>query len=106
MAEVAQVIQRDISSETTRLRDIEERQRIINDRVVLLGQTLIDERDKTFAEIQEIKKRLIVLENELNTAKSFIKKLTEKTETAARKEELMILQRQFDLFREQKGGSQ
>ena len=34
----------------TKLRDIEEKQRLLKDRLLLLGQTHIEEREKTFSE--------------------------------------------------------
>lgn len=84
----------------TRLRDIEEKQRLIKDRVILLGKTLIDERDKTFKEIQDMKKIVIKIQEENKRMKEFLQRVSEQLETTARKEELMILQRQFDLFRQ------
>ena len=84
----------------TRLRDIEEKQRLLKDRILLISQTLIDEKDKTFEDSREIKKAVMNLQHENSQLKSFVKRLSELTEKTARKEELMILQRQFDLFRD------
>ena len=41
----------------TRIRDLEEKQRILKDRMVLVGEGLINEREKSFNEIQEMKKK-------------------------------------------------
>ncbi|MEI6731167.1 MAG: hypothetical protein WCK90_00650 [archaeon] len=84
----------------TRLRDIEEKERLIKDRVLLLGKTLIEERDKTFKELQELKKIVIKIQEENTRMKEFIQRISEQLENTARKEELMILQRQFDLFKQ------
>ena len=82
-----------------RIRDLEERDRLLRDRVLLLGQSLIEERDKSFKEIQEIKSSLIVLREETNRLKELMQRMAEQITQMARKEELIILQRQFDLFR-------
>jgi len=86
----------DISS---RVRDIEERQELIRDRLLLVTKTLVDERDKNFKQIQEFKKTLAALKEENEKLKEFAQRVSELLEKTARKEELMILQRQFDLFR-------
>src|SRR3989344_5617493 len=82
-----------------RLRDLEEKNRLIRDRVLLLGQSVVDERDKTFKEIQEIKGSLIKLKDDVNRLKELMQRMAEQIIQMARKEELMILQRQFDLLR-------
>jgi len=82
-----------------RIRDLEDKQRLLKDRTLLIGQSLIDERDKTFKEIQEMKKDVIKLKDENARLKDFVQRMSEQIGNMARKEELMILQRQFDLFR-------
>ena len=82
-----------------RLRDLEEKNRLLRDRVLLLGQSVIDERDKTFRETQEMKSTLIVLKEEANRLKELMQRMAEQIIQMARKEELMILQRQLDLLR-------
>jgi len=83
----------------TRLNDIEEKQRLLKDRVMLIGKNIIEEREKTFNEIQELRKSVIKLENDTKSIKDLIQRILEQLDNSARKEELMILQRQFDLFR-------
>ncbi|MBS3089727.1 hypothetical protein J4461_02480 [Candidatus Pacearchaeota archaeon] len=83
----------------TKIRDVEEKQRILKDRVLLIGKTLVDEKEKTFKDIQDIKKILFTLKEEQDRIKEIIQNLVEQSSQAARKEELMMLQRQFDLFR-------
>ncbi|MDD5098621.1 MAG: hypothetical protein PHD31_02830 [Candidatus Pacebacteria bacterium] len=83
----------------TRLMDIEEKQRLLKDRVILIGRNLVEEREKTFKDIQEIKKSVMKLENESKEIKDLLQRIMEQIDNTARKEELMILQRQFDLFR-------
>lgn len=83
----------------TRLRDVEEKQRLLKDRTLLIGQNLIDEKGSTFEEIQEMKKSLLVLKEENLRMKSFIQRMADQMSELARKEEFMILQRQFDMFK-------
>ena len=83
----------------TRIRDFEEKQRLLKDRVLLVGQSLVEERDKNFSEIQILKKDMIKLKEDTLRIKEMLQRITEQLEVVPRKEELMILQRQFDLFR-------
>ena len=83
----------------TRLRDIEEKQRLLKDRTLLIGQNLIDEKEGTFKGIQELKKIVLTLKEENLRMKEFIQRMSEQISELARKEELMSLQRQFDMFK-------
>jgi len=83
----------------TRLMDIEEKQRLLKDRVILIGKNLVEEREKTFEEMQEMKKTLIGLESDTKELKGLAQRIIEQLNNTARKEELAILQRQFDMFR-------
>jgi|ETNmetMinimDraft_5_1059913.scaffolds.fasta_scaffold46960_2 hypothetical protein len=83
----------------TRLRDLEEKQRLLKDRTLLVGQNLIDEKEDTFKGIQELKKIVLGLKEENIRMKEFIQRMGEQISELARKEELMILQRQFDMFK-------
>ena len=83
----------------TRLRDLEEKQRLLRDRVLLLGQTLIEERENTFKELQELKKTTLQLTDENERFKELFQRVAEQLSSLARKEEVFILQRQLDLLR-------
>jgi hypothetical protein len=82
-----------------RLRDLEEKNRLIRDRVLLLGQSVIDERDKSFKEMQEMKSSVIKLKEDVSRLKELMQRVAEQISGMSRKEELLILQRQFDLMR-------
>lgn len=84
---------------STRIRDLEDKQKLIRERVLLLGDTLVDERDRNFTEMQEMKKTLIRMKEEQQRIKELLQRILEQLDSSARKEELVILQRQFDLFR-------
>lgn len=83
----------------TRIRDMEEKQRLSKDRMVLISESFVKERDKNFSEIQELKKNVEKLREDNKRLKELLLRISEVIDTSARKEELMILQRQFDMFR-------
>jgi hypothetical protein len=83
----------------TRIRDLEEKQRLLKDKMLLISESFVKERDKNFKEIQDMKKVVIQLKEENDRVKDLLLRLGENIDKTARKEELMILQRQFDLFR-------
>lgn len=91
--------QQSFSDPSAKTRDIEEKLRLLKERVLLISQTFIEEREKTFIEIQEIKKAIFQLKEEGIKIKEILQRTAEQLNNTARKEELSILQRQFDLFR-------
>jgi len=84
----------------TRIRDLEEKQRLLKDKMVLIGETFVKERDKNFKELQEMKIAVHILKEENQRMKELLGRIGGMLDETARKEELMILQRQFDLFRD------
>ena len=88
------------SDVNTRIRDLEERQSLLKERMSLIGESFIKERDKSFEDMQELRKFVEELKMENQKLKELLLRTVEKTNDAARKEDLMILQRQFNLFRE------
>lgn len=82
----------------TKLRDIEERQKLIKDRVLLIGENLVNSRDIAVKEISELKVKTENLEKDLERLKDVISSLLEDSQNFARKSELEILQRQFKMF--------
>ena len=84
----------------TRIRDLEEKQRLLKDRMFLISESFVKERDKNFNEIQDMKQTIEKIRLENTRLKELLLRVSEIIDSAARKEELMILQRQFDMFRE------
>ncbi len=82
----------------TRLRDIEEKQRLIKDRVLLIGENLIDLKGEAIREISKLKIKTDNLEKELERIKEILSSIIEESKNYARKSELEILQRQFKMF--------
>lgn len=84
---------------TLKIRDIEERLRLVKDRLLLVGRTHIEEREKTFSEIQSLKTKVIKLTKDNIRIQEILQRITEQLNKTARSEDLAILQRQFNLFR-------
>jgi len=83
----------------TRLRDIEEKQRLLKDRVLIVGKNLVEEREKSFEEIQELKSMILQIKEDMISIKQAVQAMTEQINKTARKEEVDMLQRQLDILR-------
>ena len=99
MEEVATYSSQNSPDPQMRLLDLEEKQRLLRERTLLLGKNFIDDRDKTVQDIQEINKTLIQLKEEVLRMKEFSQRVAEQLDKTARKDELLILQKQLDLLR-------
>jgi len=81
-----------------RIRDLEEKQRILKDRLLLIGENLIDIREKTHQEILEIKKDLEIINQSVERMRSFLETASAEFSKFARKEDLEILSKQAKMF--------
>ncbi|MEK6825835.1 MAG: hypothetical protein AABY00_03550 [Nanoarchaeota archaeon] len=79
--------------------DLEEKQRLLKDRLLLIGKSLIEEKEKNSKDIQEVKRDIIILKEDYLRIKELLQRIAEQLTTLARKEELAIFQRQLNLFR-------
>jgi len=84
------------------LRDMEEKIRLLKDRILVIGKSEVDEKNRNFSEFQQIKKDIILIKEEQRQMKEMIQKMIEQLSKTSRKEELLIIQRQLDLLREKK----
>lgn len=87
-----------LSEFNTKLRDIEERQRLIKDRVLLIGENLVEGREETIIDISELKIRTENLEKEIQRLKDTLSSMIDEIQNFARKSEVDILKRQFKMF--------
>jgi len=92
--------ERFFSDLNTRLRDLEEKQRLLRDKMLLVTKGFVREREKNFKEVQDFRRDIEKLKMENERFKEIFLRIGEAVDRAARKEDLTILQRQFDLFRE------
>jgi hypothetical protein len=88
----------DMSYQNMNIRDLEERQRTLKDRLILVGQNLIDFKEKTEDELLELKKDIEILKNSMEKIKLFIETLSAEFSKFAKKEDLDILTKQAKMF--------
>ena len=81
-----------------KIRDLEEKQRILKDRVLLIGQNLIDTKEKTSEDILEIKKDLEKIKDSIEKIRMFIGSVSTEFPKFARKDDLDILIKQAKMF--------
>ena len=84
---------------SVRLRDIEEKQNIIKDRVLLIGENLILEKELISQEVQELKTELNKANGEIKKIKLAMERIVDDLNNFVRKNEFEILQRQFEMFK-------
>ncbi|MBD3247581.1 hypothetical protein GF378_03100 [Candidatus Pacearchaeota archaeon] len=90
--------QGNMADPNTKLRDLEEKQRILHDRVLLLGRNMIDNKEKTDEKITEIKKELESLKDKVERVSSFIETISGEFSRFAKKEDVEILAKQARMF--------
>ncbi|HLD38331.1 MAG TPA: hypothetical protein VJA20_02730, partial [Candidatus Nanoarchaeia archaeon] len=81
-----------------KVRDLEEKQRILKDRVLLIGQNLIDTKEKTNEDILTIKKDLEKIKDSMEKIRRFIESISTEFPKFARKDDLNILIKQAKMF--------
>jgi len=80
------------------LRDLEEKQRVLKERIFLIGQNLVDIREKTTKEILELKKEIEIIKEGMERVKEFLEIASGEFQKFARKEDLEILSKQAKIF--------
>jgi uncharacterized coiled-coil DUF342 family protein len=83
----------------TRVRNIEEKNNLLKDRIVLIGNSLVSLREKSFSDIQELKSQVQNISSEISSLKQIVQNLAEISQKYAKQSDIDILKRQFDLFR-------
>jgi len=81
-----------------KLRDLEEKQKMLKDRLLLLGQNLIDIREKSREEMLEMKKEFEVMKRSVGRLIDFLETASAEFSKFARKEDLEILKKQAKMF--------
>jgi archaellum component FlaC len=80
------------------MRDLEEKQRMLKDRILLIGQNLIDMREKHNEEMIEMRKSLESIKTNIKQLVSFLETASGEFSKFARKEDLEILTKQAKMF--------
>ncbi len=86
------------SDMNTRIRDIEEKQRVLKDRILLIGQNLVDIKEKNEEKVIEIKKDIELIKQKIERIASFIETISGEFSKFARKDDLEILAKQAKMF--------
>ncbi len=81
-----------------KMRDLEEKQRILKDRLLLIGQNLIETKEETSQKILEIKKDINIIKQNMERTISFLEIASSEFSKFARKEDLEILSKQAKMF--------
>jgi len=86
------------SDMSVRFRDLEEKNKMLKDRLLLVGQNLIETKEKTASDILEIKQELEVIKKNMERLVSFLETASAEFSKFARKEDLEILSKQAKMF--------
>ncbi len=81
-----------------KMRDIEDKQRIMKDRLLLIGQNLVEIKDNTNKKILELKRDAEIMKQNIERLSSFLETVSSEFSKFARKEDLEILTKQAKMF--------
>ena len=87
-----------LTDTNTKLRDLEEKQRMLKDRILLIGQNLVEMKDKSGSDILQIKKDIEIMKRNIERLISFLETASAEFSKFARKEDLEILSKQAKMF--------
>ena len=83
---------------STKVRDLEEKQRIIKDRILLIGQNLIEMKEDVHMTLLDLKKNIEIMKRDIERLKSFFETASGEFSKFAKKEDLEILSKQAKMF--------
>lgn len=81
-----------------RIKDLEEKQNMLKDRLLLIGENFIEIRDELDGKVIELKKEMNNLKQEMERIKSFLEIFSTQMSKFAKKEDLEILTKQAKMF--------
>ena len=96
----------DFGNVYTKLKDLEEKYRVLKDRTLLIGQNLIEMKENSDKKVLEIKKDIEALKNSVQRLASFMETASEEFSKFARKDDLDILHKQIKMFQPFSGAKQ
>jgi hypothetical protein len=82
----------------TRLNEVEEKQRLIKDRILLVGENLISTKERIEKQDLENKRKINQIEFEIKTIKQLMKRVINEIQNFTRKSEVEILEKQIKMF--------
>lgn len=87
-----------INSLIAKIRDVEEKEKLLKDRLLLIGQNLVEIKETTNEKIIEMKKDIEILKDNVERMSSFLETMSGEFSKLARKEDLEILIKQAKMF--------
>jgi hypothetical protein len=87
-----------LSDFNTRLRDSDERSRLIRERVLLLGKNLIDARQDLEEELKEIKRENREIKEELEKMRRVLNNVTTEVSKFIKRDEMVLIERMLKDF--------
>ncbi|MCK9595587.1 hypothetical protein M0R19_00150 [Candidatus Pacearchaeota archaeon] len=81
-----------------KIRDIEAKQRVMKDRLLLVGQNLVEMKENSNVKILEIKKDVEKMKQELEKLSSFLETVSGEFSKFAKKDDLELLTKQAKMF--------
>lgn len=82
----------------TRLNEVEEKQRLIRDRALLIGENLIETREESEQKDFELKTKIDEINLEIRNLKQLVHRIVNELPTLARRSEVEILENQSKMF--------
>ncbi len=87
-----------LSDFTTRVNDLEERIKLVHDRVSILDQTLLRQNDRLIKEVKSMKEDITELKNKIDKFDEVSEHIVSESEEFARKEELAVFEKFMKLW--------
>ena len=84
---------------TTQIRDLEEKHKILKDRILLIGQNLIDLKEKMEQKMIDTKKETEELKQKIDRMTSFMETVSTEFSKFAKKDDVEILSKQIQLLK-------
>jgi len=81
------------------IRDLEEKQKILKDRLLIVSENLVALKEKTAKDSLEIKKSVSMMQEQMKKLVSFLEMASSEMTKFAKKEDLDILYKQAKMFR-------
>jgi hypothetical protein len=83
---------------TNRLRVMESKHSLLNERLLIVNQNMIEEYKKLIKEIRDLEAEIRNIKNEFQNVKNILKHLTEEAASFARKDEIKLLEKYIKLW--------
>jgi len=82
----------------TKLRDLEEKERLLKDRVLLIGSSFVESREEIEKEITELKIGMHEAKQDILKIKDSLQRIAEELDNKARKSDFELLRKQAKMF--------